>query len=72
MVPLEGIQQKIVAAADSGAEIFLVPPDNCAAALAAGVDDEEIELVRADTMHSAVQALEAYAADENADLPRCS
>jgi PDZ domain-containing protein len=70
--PIGGIQQKIVAAADSGAEIFLVPPDNCAAALAASVDDEEIELVRADTMHSAVQALEAYAADENADLPRCS
>ena len=33
---------------------------------------QKIELVRADTMHSAVQALEAYAADENADLPRCS
>ncbi|HSE69112.1 MAG TPA: PDZ domain-containing protein [Nocardioidaceae bacterium] len=69
--PIGGIQQKIVAAADSGAELFLVPPDNCGAALAAPVDEEEITLVRADTMHSAVESLEAYAADENADLPEC-
>lgn len=69
--PIGGIQQKIIAAADSGAELFLVPPDNCAAAVALGVDEEEITLVKAESMHSAVEALEAYAADKNAELPRC-
>jgi len=69
--PIGGIQQKIVAAADSGAEIFLVPPDNCAAALAAEVDDEEIKLVKATNMHSAVESIKASAQDENAELPRC-
>ena len=69
--PIGGIQQKIVAAADAGAEIFLVPPANCKAALGAKVDEDEIRLVKAPTLHSAVKSLEAYAADENADLPSC-
>ena len=66
-----GIQQKIVAAADSGADIFLVPPDNCDSALGAGVEEEEITLVKAETMHSAVESIEAFADDENAELPKC-
>lgn len=69
--PIGGIQQKIVAAADAGAEVFLVPPANCGAALGAKVDEDEIRLVKAPTLHSAVQSLESYAADENADLPSC-
>ncbi len=35
--PIGGIQQKIVAAADAGAELFLVPADNCRAARGADV-----------------------------------
>jgi len=66
-----GIQQKIVAAADAGAKIFLVPPGNCGSALAADVTKDEIKLVKAPTMHSAVQSLKAYARDKNADLPAC-
>lgn len=69
--PIGGIQQKIVAAADSGADLFLVPPDNCDAALGAEVDEEEIRLVRAPTMHSAVESIQAYADDADATLPRC-
>ncbi|MGZ8742366.1 MAG: YlbL family protein [Nocardioides sp.] len=69
--PIGGIQQKIVAAADAGAELFLVPPGNCRAALGAKVDDDEIRLVRAPTLHSAVESLETFAQDENADLPSC-
>jgi PDZ domain-containing protein len=46
-----------------------VPPANCAAAVRADVDD--IELVRADTMHAAVEALETYTDNPSADLPRC-
>ncbi|NUR08267.1 MAG: PDZ domain-containing protein [Nocardioidaceae bacterium] len=70
--PIGGIQQKIVAAADAGASVFLVPPADCQAALDADVTPDEIKLVKAPTMHSAVTSLEAYAKDEGADLPACS
>lgn len=69
--PIGGIQQKIVAAADSGAEVFLVPPGNCDAAAAVADQVEEMRLVRAPTMHSAVESIEAYANDPQAELPRC-
>jgi Lon-like protease len=69
--PIGGIQQKIVAAADAGAKIFLVPPGNCDSAVAADVTEDEIKLVKAETMHSAVAALEAYSRDQDADLPAC-
>ena len=68
--PIGGIREKIIGAADAGAEVFLVPPDNCAGAMTAPVED--IELVRADTMHSAVAALKKYAQDPTAELPRCT
>jgi PDZ domain-containing protein len=69
--PIGGIQQKIVAAADSGAEIFLVPPDNCESATAVELDEEEMRLVKAPTMHSAVESIEAFVADPDAELPSC-
>ena len=69
--PIGGIQQKIVAARDSGASLFFVPPANCAEALGAPVDAGDIRLVRADTFASAVHSLKTYAADPSADLPRC-
>jgi PDZ domain-containing protein len=68
--PIGGIQQKIAGAADSGAELFFVPPVNCAAATAGDAGDD-IRLVRADSLRSAVRSLETYAADPSADLPRC-
>src|SRR3954451_20189399 len=61
--PIGGIQQKIVAAADAGAKLFLVPPDNCDDALHADVKKDEIRLVKATTMHSAVASLKTYAKD---------
>jgi PDZ domain-containing protein len=69
--PIGGIQQKIVAAADAGAKVFLVPPDNCDSALHADVTKDEIRLVKAATLHSAVESLETYARDRSADLPAC-
>lgn len=69
--PIGGIAQKIVAADDAGAKIFLVPPQNCAAALGADVKKGEITLVKAPTMHSAVHSIKAYVKDRHADLPRC-
>jgi Lon-like protease len=69
--PIGGIQQKIVAAADADAKIFLVPPANCSAALDADVKKGEIRLVKAPTMHSAVTSIEAYAKNPDAALPKC-
>jgi Lon-like protease len=70
--PIGGIQQKIYGADDAGADVFLVPPANCAEALAADLDDRDIRLVRADTMSSAVEALESFRDDPDAELPRCT
>ena len=69
--PIGGIQQKIVGAADAGAKVFLVPPDNCDSALGAQVDEEEIRLVKATSMKSALSSIGAFSKDENADLPSC-
>jgi Lon-like protease len=66
--PIGGIRQKIAGAEADGAKVFLVPPANCDEAMRA---DTELKLVRADTMHSAVEALEAYAEDPDAELPAC-
>lgn len=68
--PIGGVRQKIAAAADAGAEVFLVPPDNCASAVHDPV--EGIELIRADDLSSAVEALETWTDDPSADLPRCA
>jgi PDZ domain-containing protein len=70
--PIGGIQQKIVAAADAGATLFFVPPGNCQEALGADVSSEEIRLVKATTMDSALHSLKAYARNRNARLPQCS
>ncbi|MFC7362273.1 YlbL family protein [Nocardioides astragali] len=67
--PIGGIQQKIAAARDAGAELFLVPADNCDGI--GGVDPGGMRLARATTMHRAVQTLADWAADHDADLPTC-
>jgi PDZ domain-containing protein len=69
--PIGGIQQKIVGAANDGAKIFLVPPRDCSEAKHADVDKDQIRLVKAPTMHSAVSSLEAYADNKHANLPGC-
>jgi PDZ domain-containing protein len=67
-----GIDQKIAGAAAAGAQLFLVPPANCAAALQAPADAlDELRLVRAPTLHSALTSLSTFADDPSADLPRC-
>jgi PDZ domain-containing protein len=67
--PIGGIQQKIVGAREAGAELFLVPPDNCADAL--GAPNGDMRLVEAPTMHSARESIEAWVKDPDADLPSC-
>ncbi|MCL8024898.1 YlbL family protein [Nocardioides bruguierae] len=69
--PIGGIQQKIAGAERDGAEVFLVPADNCAEALE--VDDGSPTLLRADDFDSALAAVQDWVADpDDPDLPTCS
>ena len=65
-----GIQQKIVGAREDGAELFLVPADNCEDTK--GAHNGDMRLVRVDTFDTAKSALEAWAEDHDAKLPSCS
>lgn len=69
-----GIQQKIAASRDVGAELFLVPhngPDssNCEEAL--GADNGDMRLVPVGTMDEALDVIEKWVDDPKADLPSC-
>jgi PDZ domain-containing protein len=67
--PIGGIQQKIAAARDAGAELFLVPADNCDGI--GGVDPDDMRLAKATTMDDAVKTLDDWVADPDTDLPSC-
>jgi PDZ domain-containing protein len=67
--PIGGIQQKIAGARDSGAELFLVPADNCEQAR--GGDPGAMRLARVATAHEARTVLERWADDVDTDLPTC-
>ena len=67
--PIGGIQQKIAAARDAGAELFLVPADNCDSI--GGVDTDDMRLARASTLHRAVETVATWVADHDAPLPSC-
>lgn len=64
-----GIQQKIAGAREAGADLFLVPEDNCPDALRA--DPGEMRLVRATTFVESLEAVESWVEDPQADLPSC-
>jgi PDZ domain-containing protein len=66
--PIGGIQQKMIAARRAGATAFLTPKDNCADAKAARPDG--LRLIRADTLHSAIQAINALTTGKGA-IPTC-
>jgi PDZ domain-containing protein len=65
-----GIQQKIVGAREDGAQLFLVPPANCADALTS--DHGSMRLAKATTLKSAIAAVEAWGKDHDAPLPQCT
>ncbi len=67
--PIGGIQQKIAGAERDGTELFLVPAANCADAL--GVDDGDPRLVRVETFDDALESVQAWGEDRDADLPSC-
>jgi Lon-like protease len=63
-----GIAQKMVGAREAGATVFLTPRDNCAEAMKSVPDG--LRLVRADTMHDAVLALDALRTGKGT-VPAC-
>jgi PDZ domain-containing protein len=65
-----GIQQKIVGARKDGAQLFLVPPANCADALTS--DHGDMRLAKAATLKSAVAELKAWRKNHDAQLPQCT
>ena len=67
--PIGGIQQKIAGAREDGAQLFLVPADNCEDA--DGAQNGDMRLVRVDTFDTALTAVETWAQDHDAELPSC-
>ncbi|MBF8191580.1 PDZ domain-containing protein [Nonomuraea sp. K274] len=67
--PIGGIPQKMVGARDAGATVFLTPPDNCAEAMKSVPDG--LRLVKADTLHDAVLALDALRNGQG-NVPACA
>lgn len=65
-----GIAQKVVGADQAQAELFLVPRDNCAEAVGAPVGDD-LRLVSVADFDAALEALETWVEDPDADLPTC-
>lgn len=55
-----GIQQKVTASVELGAEVFLAPASNCSDAVT--VPHEDMTIVRVETLADAVSALESLAA----------
>jgi Lon-like protease len=66
--PIGGIQQKIYGALDAGATVFLAPAGDCLDAKEVAPDS--LKLVKVDTLHTALQALEAIRNGSD-DYPRC-
>jgi Lon-like protease len=65
-----GIQMKTIGARKAGAHYFLTPKDNCAAAaqdVPAG-----LTLIKATTLHGAVQSLADIRKGDTKDLPKCT
>ena len=67
--PIGGIRQKLVGAADSGAEYFLAPRDNCDEVV--GHVPDGLTVVEVGTLGEAVGAVEHAAAGSVQDLPSC-
>jgi Lon-like protease len=65
--PIGGITHKMTAAQEAGATVFLVPADNCDEARSAR--DDHLQLVKVDTLTTAVDALHTISA--GGEPPHC-
>ncbi|MFI7339656.1 PDZ domain-containing protein [Streptomyces sp. NPDC050085] len=68
--PIGGIEMKTVGARDKGAQYFLTPKDNCAAA--AKDTPDGLTLVKVDTIDDAMDALKDIRSGDTADLQTCT
>ncbi|MGV9254055.1 YlbL family protein [Streptomyces sp. NPDC003697] len=68
--PIGGIEMKTVGARDKGAQYFLTPAENCAAA--AEDTPAGLRLVKVGTIHDALGALADIRSGKTADLPTCT
>ncbi|MEU8548615.1 YlbL family protein [Streptomyces roseoverticillatus] len=68
--PIGGVEMKTVGARNKGAQYFLTPKDNCAAA--AKDKPAGLTLVKVDTIGDAIGALEKIRAGDSAKLPLCT
>ena len=68
--PIGGIEMKIVGARNKGAQYFLTPADNCAAA--AKDTPSGLTLVKVKTIDDALGALKKIRSGDTADLPKCT
>ncbi|MEU7578065.1 PDZ domain-containing protein [Streptomyces sp. NPDC041068] len=68
--PIGGIEMKTVGAREKGAEYFLTPKANCAAA-SSDVPDG-LTLVKVNTIDDAVKSLEKIRKGDTDDLPKCT
>ncbi|MFF9207245.1 MULTISPECIES: PDZ domain-containing protein [unclassified Streptomyces] len=68
--PIGGIEMKTVGARDKGAQYFLTPADNCAAA--AKDTPDGLTLVKVKTIGDALAALDDIRGGRTADLPKCT
>ncbi|MEU5882018.1 PDZ domain-containing protein [Spirillospora sp. NPDC047279] len=67
--PIGGIQQKMIAAREAGATVFLTPADNCADAASARPDG--LRLVRADTLDGTIKSIDALNSGKG-QVPTCA
>ncbi len=68
--PIGGIEMKTVGARDKGAQYFLTPADNCAAA--AKDTPSGLTLIKVSTIDDALGALKDLREGRTADLPKCT
>jgi PDZ domain-containing protein len=68
--PIGGIEMKTVGARDKGAQYFLTPADNCAAA--ATDVPSGLTLVKVNTIEDALGSLKDIRSGDTADLPKCT
>lgn len=68
--PIGGIELKTIGAREKGAQYFLTPKDNCAAA--AKDTPDGLTLVKVNTIDDAMNALKDISSGKTADLPKCT
>lgn len=67
--PIGGIEMKLIAARNAGAQYFFTPADNCASAAKATPDG--LTLIKADTLDGALKSLEEVRSGQTSALPSC-